>query len=42
MHQRASRNPRASTALKQALDPGRKDFALRARDVRFAHMCYAR
>ena len=30
--------PFASRALRRALDPGRKDFALCARDVRFAHI----
>ena len=34
LHQRAPKNPWASRELKRALDPGWKDFALRAHDAR--------
>ena len=35
-------NPRASRALRRALDPGRMGRALRARDVRYAHIIWCR
>ena len=41
LHQRVTLKPVCFLDLKRALDPGRKDFALCARDARFALMMRA-